>query len=74
MRIIPGLKDGASVSEALQLIAQTFRAAGIDDADVDARVLAGHALHLDRARLIVSRIAFWKLAKSTRYQDLPRAD
>ena len=52
MRIIPGLKDGASVSEALQLIAQTFRAAGIDDADVDARVLAGHALHLDRARLI----------------------
>ena len=52
MRIIPGLKDGASVSEALQLIAQAFRAAGIDDAEVDARVLAGHALHLDRARLI----------------------
>jgi len=52
VRIIPGLKDGASVSEALQLIAQTFRAAGIDDADADARVLAGHALHLDRARLI----------------------
>jgi release factor glutamine methyltransferase len=52
VRIIPGLKDGASVSEALQLIAQTFRAAGIDDADFDARVLAGHALHLDRARLI----------------------
>ena len=52
MRIIPGLKDGASVSEALQLVAQTFRAAGIDDADADARVLAGHALHLDRARLI----------------------
>lgn len=52
MRIIPGLKDGASVSEALQIIAQTFRAAGIDDADVDARVLAGHALHLDRARLV----------------------
>ena len=52
MRIIPGLKDGASVSEALQLIAQTFRAAGIEDADADARVLAGHALHLDRARLI----------------------
>jgi release factor glutamine methyltransferase len=46
------LKDGASLSEALQLLAQTFRAAGIEDADVDARVLAGHALHLDRARLI----------------------
>jgi len=52
VRIIPGLKDGASLSEALQLLAQTFRAAGIEDADVDARVLAGHALHLDRARLI----------------------
>jgi release factor glutamine methyltransferase len=52
VRIIPGLKDGASVSEALQLVAQTFRAAGIEDADADARVLAGHALHLDRARLI----------------------
>lgn len=52
MRIIPGLKDGASVSEALQLVAQTFRAAGVEDADADARVLAGHALHLDRARLI----------------------
>ena len=52
MRIIPGLKNGASLSETLQLVAQTFRAAGIEDADVDARVLAGHALHLDRARLI----------------------
>jgi len=52
VRIIPGLKDGASVSEALQLVAQTFRAAGIEDAGADARVLAGHALHLDRARLI----------------------
>ncbi|HYV71626.1 MAG TPA: peptide chain release factor N(5)-glutamine methyltransferase [Pseudolabrys sp.] len=52
MRIIPGLQDGASLSEALQLVAQTFRAAGIEDADVDARMLAGHALHLDRARLI----------------------
>ena len=52
MRIIPGLRDGASLSEALQLVAQTFRAAGIEAADVDARVLAGHALHLDRARLI----------------------
>ena len=52
MRVIPGLKDGASVSEALQLITQAFRASGIEDADVDARVLVGQALHLDRARLI----------------------
>ena len=52
MRVIPGLKDGGSVSEALHLITQAFRAVGIEDADVDARVLVGQALHLDRARLI----------------------
>jgi release factor glutamine methyltransferase len=52
VRTIPGLKDGASVSEALSLLAQAFRTAGIEDADVDARLLVGHALHLDRARLI----------------------
>jgi release factor glutamine methyltransferase len=52
VRTIPGLKDGASVSEVLNLVAQAFRSAGIEDTDVDARVLVGHALHLDRARLI----------------------
>jgi release factor glutamine methyltransferase len=52
MRIIPGLKDGASVSEAIRLVANAFKLAGIDDAQVDARALIGHALHLDRARLI----------------------
>jgi release factor glutamine methyltransferase len=46
------LKDGASVSEALNLLAQAFRTAGIEDAGVDARLLVGQALHLDRARLI----------------------
>ena len=40
------------MSEALNLLAQAFRTAGIEDADVDARLLVGHALHLDRARLI----------------------
>jgi release factor glutamine methyltransferase len=52
MRVIPGLKDGASVDEALHLIAQLFAAAGVDDAMVDARALLGHALRLDRAQLI----------------------
>jgi len=52
VRIIPGLKDGASVSEALQFVGQAFRSVGLEDADVDARVLVGHALYLDRARLI----------------------
>jgi release factor glutamine methyltransferase len=52
MRIVAGLKDGASVSEAIRLVANAFKLAGIDDAQVDARALIGHALHLDRARLI----------------------
>ena len=52
MRIIPGLKAGVSVSGALNFIAQAFRPAGIETAEADARVLVGHALRLDRARLI----------------------
>ena len=40
------------MSEALNLLVQAFRTAGIEDADVDPRLLVGHALHLDRARLI----------------------
>src|SRR6185503_17793373 len=49
---MPGLKSGVSVSEALHHVAQSFRACGIEEAEADARVLIGHALHLDRARLI----------------------
>lgn len=52
MRVIPGLKDGASISETLQLVSQSFKLAGIEQPEVDARLLLGHALHLDRAQLI----------------------
>ncbi len=52
MSIIPGLKAGVSVSEAIRLMAQAFRQAGLEDAEIDARALLGHALHLDRAQLI----------------------
>ncbi len=52
MRIVAGLKDGVSVSEAVQLVTNAFKLAGIEDAPVDARLLIGHALHLDRARLV----------------------
>lgn len=52
MRIVPGLKDGVSVSEAVQLLMNAFKLAGIEDAQTDARILIGHALHLDRSRLI----------------------
>lgn len=49
---MPGLKSGVSVSEAIHHVAQSFRAGGVEEAEADARVLIGHALHLDRARLI----------------------
>lgn len=52
MRIIPGLKDGASVAEAIGLMARFFRLAGIEQPEVDARALIGHALHLERTQLI----------------------
>jgi release factor glutamine methyltransferase len=50
---MPGLKSGVSVSEALHHVVQSFRTGGVEEAEADARVLIGHALHLDRARLIV---------------------
>ena len=52
MRVIPGLKDGASVAETARLMAQAFRMAGVEEAEIDARALLGHALRLDRAQLI----------------------
>ena len=52
MRSVPSLKAGASVSETLHHITQSFRAGAIEVPEVDARVLVGHALRLDRARLV----------------------
>jgi release factor glutamine methyltransferase len=52
VRTIPGLKAGASVEEAIRLVAQSFRVATIEAPEVDARLLIGHALHLDRTQLI----------------------
>ena len=49
---MPGLKSGVSVSAALHHVAQSFRTGGVEEAEADARVLIGYALHLDRARLI----------------------
>jgi release factor glutamine methyltransferase len=49
---VPGLKAGACVSEAVRLIAQSLRVAGVDSPEVDARALLGHSLRLGRAQLI----------------------
>ncbi len=52
MRVVPGLKDGASVAEALRLMAQLFKSAGIEAPQPDARALLGHALRLSRVQLV----------------------
>jgi release factor glutamine methyltransferase len=50
--VIPGLKAGASIEEAVRLIGQCFKSAGIEKPEVDARLLLGHALRLERAQLL----------------------
>jgi release factor glutamine methyltransferase len=52
VRTVPGLKAGISVAEAVHLMAQSFRLADIEEAEIDARALLGHALDLDRTQLI----------------------
>ena len=52
MRIIAGLKAGASIAESIRLLSQSFRMARIESADVDARLLIAEALRLGRAQLI----------------------
>ena len=52
MKVISGLKAGASIDETIRLIGQSFNAAGVETPEVDARLLLGHALRLDRAQLI----------------------
>jgi release factor glutamine methyltransferase len=47
-----GLTAGVSIAEAIRHMAQALRQAGIEDADIDARALTGHALQVDRAQLI----------------------
>lgn len=51
MTMLPGLAPGISIAAARRVMAQTFRESGLDSSDLDARVLAGHALQLDHAAL-----------------------
>jgi len=52
VRIIPGLRAGVSLGEALRRMSEAFRLAGIEEAQADARILLGQVLHLERAQLI----------------------
>src|SRR4051812_30596933 len=45
------LAAGVRIATARRILAEEFRAHGIDSPDLDARILAGHALGLDHAGL-----------------------
>jgi release factor glutamine methyltransferase len=49
---LPGLAPGMQIAAARRLLAQTFRDAGLDSSDLDARLLVGHALELDHTALV----------------------
>jgi release factor glutamine methyltransferase len=46
--------SGVSIDEARRLLAERFRSAGIDSAEIDARLLVGAALRLDLTGLVTS--------------------
>jgi release factor glutamine methyltransferase len=45
------LAPGVTIAQARRALADAFRAAGLDTPELDARLLAGHALHLDHTAL-----------------------
>jgi len=45
------LAHGATIAQARRALADAFRRAGLDSPELDARLLTGHALGLDHARL-----------------------
>jgi len=45
------LARGATIAQARRALAEAFRRAGLDSPELDARLLTGHALGLDHARL-----------------------
>jgi len=52
--IIPGLKPDVSAAEACRLLAQMFRDRGLESPELDARLLVGHALRIERGHLVAN--------------------
>lgn len=52
-RAIAGLRAGISLSRAVEMTTQALRSGGCDSPQLDARILIGHALGIDRARIVV---------------------
>jgi release factor glutamine methyltransferase len=65
VRAVAGLKAGVSLSQAVDLLTEAFRARSIENPQADARILAAHALRIDHAALI---------AQSDRGLDAPEID
>lgn len=53
VRAVAGLRAGLPLARVIEVLIQAFRASGAESPQLDARVLAGHALGIDRARLVV---------------------
>lgn len=49
--LLPALAGGTRIGRARRVVADAFRHAGLESADLDARLLIGHALGLDHAGL-----------------------
>lgn len=48
---MPEIVRGATIAQARRVLTERFRAGGIESPELDARILIGHALHLDHAGL-----------------------
>ena len=61
---------GATVEQARRALAARFRAADLDSPELDARVLAGHALSLDHAALVAAAARPLGEAAAARMEEL----
>jgi release factor glutamine methyltransferase len=52
VRIVPGLKAGASIAETIGFVVKAFTLAQIESPEADARLLVSEALRLGRAQLV----------------------
>ena len=63
---------GMTVAQARRALTQQFRAADLETAELDARVLIGHALGLDHAGLIAAAAQPLAAADATQVESLAR--
>ena len=72
MTIIPGLGPGTSIAAARRALAQAFRDLRLDSADLDARLVVGHALGLDHTALASNAERSLSTEEISAIEDLAR--